>query len=709
MPVLFESHVYNKPQVNDLSKIESLYQAKNLGQKDNKNFLLKGSEISNITIKESDANLLNVNLNFNKFILGNDFKLSLNGNIAAKDLESFKNLIKDLFFFYYKNNLNSKDFTLDTVQTYSLNEIIAGISETYIYSCLKVILKLQPNETSLKIPLGYVITKLEGQKSLSDAEGAEPFQKFFIFMNDIVSTYKSNAPIAPAISPANQGINAKQGAGIGQNPNFPPNMANNNAQFQNSAQASPNDFITNALSFYDLQIINEGSNTYFVQKVHLILNYGESFPNEFSFETNILKTAQNFVSSFVGIPPNIPNVDIRNYTNINNKLLILLNTNEGNDIFIMNDSSLFTAEQKNLSKKIAAQKALSYSSEDIFSSGQKQEKYFLIYRTEVIPQSYGDIINEQNIIKKLDITKLETSLDDKIKPNKKYYYCFRVENLDGTASDATLVYEIEMVDQSGTVYLTQNVFKPQLITNFIPELEFENRVRIFPTEAQINIPEKIAIGGTYILDSLAQQNDYISNWQKLIYPNDPFGAINKVENSTDFIPLIQTINAFTTLITNLGMVSLTTPESKDLPEQLRKSWEVSPKIVIFLDARKKQIPYEIQKISSQLQELVKKENLTAEEETLFGELLSQQYNLYALKFLLEVLKFKDTPLLSLIIPDTIFGNNNNRVFKARIESQNSKKKFDVNINYSLQIVQGIKLLKDVTITKEFEVLKTEPI
>ena len=46
-----------------------------------------------------------------------------------------------------------------------------------------------------------------------------------------------------------------------------------------------------------------------------------------------------------------------------------------------------------------------------------------------------------------------------------------------------------MIDQSGTVYLNENIFKPEKKVQFKKEKEFENKIKIQPSEAQINIPD----------------------------------------------------------------------------------------------------------------------------------------------------------------------------------------------------------------------------
>jgi hypothetical protein len=287
--------------------------------------------------------------------------------------------------------------------------------------------------------------------------------------------------------------------------------------------------------------------------------------------------------------PKIPTVNIYSYTNVNNKLLLVLGKNIGDDISKANSLELFTTNQKIFFKEVIEKKGVTYKDDLIYSVGGNTEKYFVVYRSDIKPESYSEIIKDKNIIKKLDIQKSETSLADNISPNKKYYYCFRTQNVDGTLSDASLVYEIQIIDQSGTIYMTQNIFKPEKIIKIIRQLDFENRVRIYPTRTQIKIPEKTIM----------------------------------------MIPVILGKN----------------------------------KIII---------------------------NGLEIETPIYGEE----------KYPVSIIKQKD-----LILDNSIFQTN--KIFKARIQSQNSKKKFDLNINYTLELIDGIKLLKDTTITKNFDILKTE--
>ena len=159
------------------------------------------------------------------------------------------------------------------------------------------------------------------------------------------------------------------------------------------------------------------------------------------------------------IPPNIPSIQIRNYKYVNNKVLIMLNVALGENIYFANNYFGFSREQIDSFQSIVRDKigGVNYVEGLIYSKSTNNETFFVVYRTQKKPQSYLDIIDPRNIVKQLDINLFETSFDDKIQPNKKYYYCFQTVDKLGVYSDASLVYEIEMIDQSGTVYLTENL------------------------------------------------------------------------------------------------------------------------------------------------------------------------------------------------------------------------------------------------------------
>jgi hypothetical protein len=95
-----------------------------------------------------------------------------------------------------------------------------------------------------------------------------------------------------------------------------------------------------------------------------------------------------------------------------------------------------------------------------------------------------------------------------------------------------------------------------------------------------------------------------------------------------------------------------------------------------------------------------------------GKDLLELSRLLSLYYFINILYIRQQEIINEITVATISQNSvfdDKRTFKFRVQSQNSKKKFDVNVNYKIQIDKGIKNLSQTTITKNFEILKTEQI
>ena len=167
-------------------------------------------------------------------------------------------------------------------------------------------------------------------------------------------------------------------------------------------------------------------------------------------------------------PPVFPDALITPYKGQNNKLLINLNQNVGEyfmkPIFINPDE--YAQYNKMLeSQKIPSSDAdqtppIEYKSDDSIVDGG----YFEVYRLDDKPVRYSDFRN--NLLTTIDgYHELEVghldvdsaSLRDDIKPNRKYYYMFRVVDVHGHVSNPSPIFEIEMVDDGGTVYMIQNI------------------------------------------------------------------------------------------------------------------------------------------------------------------------------------------------------------------------------------------------------------
>ena len=177
-------------------------------------------------------------------------------------------------------------------------------------------------------------------------------------------------------------------------------------------------------------------------------------------------------------PPMPPDIVFIPYVGVNNKIMILFNSNAGemkeypivlrnSDIrFILDE--YFAQHQISLTEndvqelKADAAKKLQYRNDDPI------RKYEL-FRINSRPTSYNSFrglnLTEEPIQAQLGPDKFSTApaYVDTIVPNKKYWYCARSIDIHNNISNPTYIFELEMVDNKGQMFLRQKIFafKPQ--------------------------------------------------------------------------------------------------------------------------------------------------------------------------------------------------------------------------------------------------------
>ena len=144
-------------------------------------------------------------------------------------------------------------------------------------------------------------------------------------------------------------------------------------------------------------------------------------------------------------PPVAPDVNIVPYRAVNNRVLILLDgmidTYRAEPIMMLpGDEAEFEFIKK---AQISPDEKVLFSSDDPIAQ-------FQIFRTDKKPKSYKDF--------ELYATIPETHYDEKVSPNKKYYYCFRAIDAHGHVSNPTAIYEVELIDDNGAVKPLIRVF-----------------------------------------------------------------------------------------------------------------------------------------------------------------------------------------------------------------------------------------------------------
>ena len=197
------------------------------------------------------------------------------------------------------------------------------------------------------------------------------------------------------------------------------------------------------------------------------------------------------------MPPVFPDVNLVPYKGINNKLLVNLNSSVGE--YDMMPIAFSGEEEEEIGllreaqKIIDEKKPIHYKSDDTVAHGG----FFQIYRMEKKPQKYRDFEKHlhQTLRTKLgneyfSLWSEAAAFVDDIKPNKKYYYTFRVVDLHGNSSNPSAVFEVEMIDDNGTVYFRQRIIELKPIEEKIPYASMRKYIQIKPTLAQRVLDEK---------------------------------------------------------------------------------------------------------------------------------------------------------------------------------------------------------------------------
>jgi len=190
-------------------------------------------------------------------------------------------------------------------------------------------------------------------------------------------------------------------------------------------------------------------------------------------------------------PPVPPEVTFYPYKGINNKLKILLNSStgkleatpvvieEGDEEYFLGEYRAQGAEwSTTYDELIAAGDKLSFRSDDPVDA-------YEIFRLATKPESYQSFAGNSVF---LDPARgVPGAILDTILPNTKYYYCARAIDVHGNRSNPTHIYELEMVDNNGQIFLKQGVIRYEAPKqNFIkPGRRF---VYIEPTFRQLIFP-----------------------------------------------------------------------------------------------------------------------------------------------------------------------------------------------------------------------------
>ena len=163
----------------------------------------------------------------------------------------------------------------------------------------------------------------------------------------------------------------------------------------------------------------------------------------------------------VDSPPVTPDVSFYPLRGSNNTVKILLNASTGvteqTPIAILESDKQYyvdeylaqTGQQVTFEELRAIPNALTFRSDDPVDAYQ-------LFRIDTKPTSYGDFENGMILIN--PTFGIPGDLLDDIIPNRTYYYCARAVDIRGNISNPTHIFEIEMVDNGGQIFLRQDIF-----------------------------------------------------------------------------------------------------------------------------------------------------------------------------------------------------------------------------------------------------------
>ena len=158
-----------------------------------------------------------------------------------------------------------------------------------------------------------------------------------------------------------------------------------------------------------------------------------------------------------------PNIDIFNVRETQNQIKIMLNSNSGDLVKKPIPFSAREAEQFNR-YKIAKNLPLHSEVPIHFTTDDFPVKYE-IFRTSLVPTSYEDFFDKKIIdlstalVSDIDTKGTAVAFIDTLQFDRKYYYTFRSTDVHGKISYPSPVYEVELVNVSGGVYLQQRVIE----------------------------------------------------------------------------------------------------------------------------------------------------------------------------------------------------------------------------------------------------------
>jgi hypothetical protein len=148
-------------------------------------------------------------------------------------------------------------------------------------------------------------------------------------------------------------------------------------------------------------------------------------------------------------PPIAPEILPIFFRGINNKIKFFFNSSVGR---YMAEPIVFTASDEELVEKYKIAQDIPLSQKEIMFESDDHINEFTLYKMDRKPTSYQDFEDNGTSLDMATDDASSYSHVDNVAPNKKYYYCLRARDYHGNLSYPSIIHEVEIVDDAGSIY-----------------------------------------------------------------------------------------------------------------------------------------------------------------------------------------------------------------------------------------------------------------
>jgi len=148
-------------------------------------------------------------------------------------------------------------------------------------------------------------------------------------------------------------------------------------------------------------------------------------------------------------PPIAPEILPIFFRGVNNRIKFFFNSSVGR---YMAEPITFTASDEELVEKYKIAQDIPLSQKEIMFESDDHIHEFTLYKMDRKPTSYQDFEENGTSLDMATDDASSYSHIDNVAPNKKYYYCLRARDYHGNLSHPSIIHEVEIVDDAGSIY-----------------------------------------------------------------------------------------------------------------------------------------------------------------------------------------------------------------------------------------------------------------